>query len=97
MLMIIFMLCLCYANIHVCIYTYICSILISIHDMCMLFKFVFGVSKCGFDFYDVLAGTLSMPSLTTVIEDRMASTRPGGRKPGKRWIESVSDIEADET
>ena len=37
-----------------------------------------------------------MPSLTTVMEDRMPSTRPLARQAGKQWIESVSDIETDE-
>ena len=35
-----------------------------------------------------------MPSLTTVMEDRMSSTL--AKKTRKQWIESVSDIETDE-
>ena len=37
-----------------------------------------------------------MPSLTTVVEAELSSTRPRQGKAGKQWIESVSDFEADE-
>jgi len=41
-------------------------------------------------------GTVSMPSLTTVMEAQMSNTRLRQGESGKQWIDSVSDFEADE-